>query len=491
MPAVDRDRQDYLYRQVVELIGSRIDAGELTPGDRLPSLRRMSDRLGVSLPTVRQAYIELERQGRVHARPQSGFYVQARAANRLQRTRCGQAGPVTVCCMPLAEQVYAANHRPDMVPLGIANPSMALPAARVLHRTMRRIMSRCETQSLSYAPIDGDPGLKRQLAFRMLQQGGDVRPEDIIITNGAQEALALALRSACKPGDVVAVESPTYHGLLELIESEGMLALEIETCPEAGVRLDALAEALDRHSIAACMFSSALNNPLGSTTSDEHRRELVALLESRDVILIEDDVYGELLFDGSRPRLAQFYSRKGLVLSAGSFSKTAAPGYRIGWLLAGRLATVARRYKRSLSCSSGLLQQLTLAELMASGDYERHLRRLRPVLKANAERMTGLICRHFPAETRVSRPAGGSVLWVELPPEVDAEQLFLAAVAEQVSIAPGVMFGPGDRYRHHIRLSFGHPWSERIAAAIRRLGQLVQQQRPGTKVDLIRCRDLV
>ena len=477
MQSVDRKRDVHLYRQVTELINSNIDSGALRPGDRLPSLRRMSEQIGVSVPTVRQAYIELERQRRVESRPQSGFYVRAHFANRIVRPSpriATGARPMPVGCRTLMERVYDGLYKPGIVPLGIANPCMAHPAAKSLHRTMKRIMSRVEERALGYAPTLGEERLRQQIAYRYLDTvGATVDPDRICITNGGQEALLLSLQAVAKPGDIIAVESPAYHGLLELIDSLGMLALEVETCPEEGVMLDALERTLDAHPVRACMFSTTLSNPLGVSMPDTKREALVRLLEARGVILIEDDVYGDLMFDGQRPKPAEFYTRTGRVLSCGSFSKTAAPGYRIGWLLTGDFTAQIERLKRSYSCSSGLLQQLTLSEFLASGDYDRYLKTLRPVLRQNAERMNALVAEHFPADTRTSRPVGGSVLWLELPRAVDSEALFYNAIHHGISIAPGLIFAPGRRYRNFIRLSFGHPWSDRIEAAIAWLGHEV------------------
>jgi DNA-binding transcriptional MocR family regulator len=475
MLAIDKGNGDFLYRQVIELITENIDSGTLRPGDRLPSLRRMSEQIGVSIPTVRQAYVELERQRRVQSRPQSGFYVRNLPGNPLVRPapRSGRGPrPVTMACRTLMERVYDGLYSSDLVPLGIANPAMAKPIARSLHRTMKRVMSRVEGRALSYAPTLGDPGLRRQIAYRYLDTvGSKVDTEQICITNGGQEALLLALQAVAKAGDVIAVESPTYHGLLELIDSLGMLAVEVETCPEEGVMLRGLAKTLQAHPVKACMFSTTLSNPLGVTMPDDKRRQLVQLIEEHEVALIEDDVYGDLLFDGRRPKPAEFHSRKGNVLTCGSFSKTAAPGYRIGWVLAGRYSAQIERLKRSYSCSSGLLQQLTLSEFIATGDYDRYLKSLRPTLKCNAERMSALVARHFPATTRTSKPVGGSVLWLELPRQVDSEALFDRAIQHGISIAPGLIFSPCGRYRHFIRLSFGHPWSDEIEDAIRWLGR--------------------
>lgn len=474
MLAIDKQGGEFLYRQVIDLINGKIESGTLRAGDRLPSLRRMSEQIGVSVPTVRQAYIELERQRRVQSRPQSGFYVRGRTANDIVRPSApfrSTVKPTPVCCRPLLDRVFDGLFSRHHVPLGIANPTMAKPAAKTLNRTMKRVMARAGSQDLGYAHTLGDARLRRQIAFRYLDTiGSNVDAGQVCITNGGQEALLLALQAVAKPGDVIAIESPAYHGMIELIDSLGMLAIEVETCPEEGVQLDALQKTLSSHPVRACMFATTLSNPLGVSMPDDKRRDLVRLLEKHEVPLIEDDVYGDLLFDGSRPRTAEFHSRDGRVLTCGSFSKTAAPGYRIGWVLTGRYLSEIERLKRSYSCSSGLLQQLTLSEFLASGDYERYLKTLRPVLRCNAERMSALVGEYFPPETRTSRPVGGSVLWLELPQAVDSERLFDRAMEAGISIAPGLVFSPRRRYANFIRLSYGHPWSDEIEVALRWLG---------------------
>jgi len=477
MLTVDKQDSAYLYRQVIDLIGENINSGTLRPGDRLPSLRKMSQNAGVSIPTVRQAYVELERQRRIESRPQSGFYVRPVARNAIVHPAPSSQGkPVSLNCRPLMVRVYEGINHPDLVPLGIANPCMAKPAAKTLHRAMKRVMARAEESSLGYATTLGEPSLRRQIAYHYLDSFGvQVEPEQIAITNGGQEALLLALKAVASPGDVVAVETPTYHGLLELIDSLGMLAVEIETCPEEGVVLGELRRTLQQHPVKACMFSTTLSNPLGVTMPETDRRELVAILEEFDTVLIEDDVYGDLRFDGARPVPAQFLSNSTRIITCGSFSKTAAPGYRIGWVVSDHFMDSITRLKRAFSCSSGLLQQLTLADFLASGNYTRHLKALRPVLKRNAERMSAMVAEYFPENTRTSKPVGGSVLWLELPEQIYAEELFDDAIQAGISITPGQIFSPSNRYSNFIRLSYGHPWSERTEEAVRWLGRRVAE----------------
>ena len=478
MLALDKDDGTYLYQQVVDLIKENIETGTLLPGDRLPSLRRMSEAVGVSVPTVRQAYIELERQRQVESRPQSGFYVRAAAANDIVRPgKSTRAQPVCLDCRPLMERVYHGINDPALVPLGIANPSMAKPAAKALHRAMKRVMSRAEERSLSYATTMGEPLLRRQIAFHYLDTtGAQIDPDEICITNGGQEALLLALRAVTEPGDIVAVETPAYHGVLELIDTLGLLAVEVETCPEEGVEIAELDRTLTEHDVAACVFSTTLGNPLGVTMPIEDRRRLVRVLEKHDVVLIEDDVYGDLRFDGCRPIPAQFLGSKARVITCGSFSKTAAPGYRIGWVVGGKFIDRLQQLKRAFSCSSGLLQQMTLADFLGSGDYNRHLKNLRQVLQRNSERMAAIVAESFPSSTRTSKPVGGSILWLELPESVDSVEIFDAALENGISTMPGIIFSPSGRYRNFMRLSHGHPWGPRTEGAIRWLGAEVTRR---------------
>lgn len=477
MQTIQKNDSGFLYCQVIDLISENIDSGTLQPGDRLPSLRKMSQSAGVSIPTVRQAYVELERQRRIESRPQSGFYVRPQAGNRMVDPAPSSAGgPAALNCRSLMERVYDGINNPQLVPLGIANPCMAKPAAKSLHRAMKRVMARAEERALGYSSTLGEPALRRQIAWHYLDTiGAKVDPEHIAITNGGQEALLLALQAVAKSGDVIAVETPTYHGLLELIDSLGMLAVEVETCPEEGVTLSELRRTMQQHNVKVCMFATTLGNPLGVTMPEKDRRRLIEMLDEFDTTLIEDDVYGDLRFDGERPVPAQFMGNSERIITCGSFSKTAAPGYRMGWIVAPQHIDRVARLKRAYSCSSGLLQQLTLAEFLATGDYARHLKALRPILKTNADRMSALVAEHFPAETRTSRPVGASVLWLELPENVDSIRLFDDAIEAGISIAPGVIFSPSDRYSNFVRLSFGHPWSDKTDDALRWLGQRAQE----------------
>ncbi|KGJ94350.1 aminotransferase-like domain-containing protein [Colwellia psychrerythraea] len=477
MKLLDKSSSAYLYQQVIDFIEHQQKIGALHPGDKLPSLRKLSRQFDISVPTVKQAYIELERQGQVCAKPQSGYYLQAIQARTLKPrpAKWAQCDPVEVQSRSMIEQVHAAVHLPDTVALGISNPIQAHPPDKALARLMRSVLSKVSEKAVSYGPVTGDAKLRMQLAFRYQEQSVEINPDDIVITNGAQEALSIALQCVAKRGDIIAIESPCFFGIIELIESLGMRALEVYTCTEDGVCLEDLTEAINQYEITACLFSTAINNPLGSMKTDEQRQAMVSLLERHDIPLIEDEVYSEIYFSASKPKPAQLYSEKGLVMTCSSFSKTAAPGYRIGWLLPGKFEEQAKRIKRAQSASTPMLQQWTLNEYLLSGDYDRHLCVLRKTLAYNCERMRALIAEHFPPEVCISKPLGGSVLWLRCQSHVKTGEFFQQALAQGVSFAPGAIFSPSGKYQNYMRVSYGVQWGEDVETAIKVLGQLVYE----------------
>lgn len=471
--SVQKQSDIFLYQQVINLIREMQLEGIIGAGEKLPSLRSLAEKLSVSVPTIKQAYLELELQGMIYARPQSGYYLKSvdAAPHSPKKSQLAKR-PVPVSRQQLIEQVYTEIHQPTNLAFGVANPIAALPPTKAINRAMRRVLSLAGDKALNYGPMQGYEPLRRQLAVRYLNHGLHVSPDDIVITNGAQEAINIALQTVAKPGDIIAVESPCYFGVLELIESLGMLALEIPLCADDSISVEDVNKAINQHSVKACVISTTLSNPMGCTLSETKKSALVELLESHDIPLIEDDVYGDLYFTEQRGTPAQKYSKKGLVLTCSSFSKTAAPSYRIGWIIAPGYASKTLRIKRATSCSSSLMNQWVLTEFVRSGEYDRYIKQLRQVLLTNKERMMVMICRYFGDQVRVADPQGGTVLWLDLGKNIDGNQIFLNALERNISISPGSLFSPTNRYRHCIRLSYGLPWSDELEEGLRTLSEI-------------------
>jgi DNA-binding transcriptional MocR family regulator len=475
MDSISPSSQSYLYEQVEGLVKGMIDDGVLKAGERVPSIRAMSRKARVSMATVMQAYLALENKGYVESRPKSGFYVRPRRGPEasVPRKSNPRMRPRRVERQDLIDSILAVSHESSVVSLGIANPSAELLPVKGLTRALRQVASRYPLEAMQYCfERGGDDELRKQIALRGADLGCSISPREIITTVGATEALAVALNTVARPGDVIAVESPTYFYILQLIERLGMLALEVRTHPDTGMDLEALRQALDNVPVKAVMSVANFSNPLGSLMPDAAKQQLVELLSERQIPLIEDDIYGDLYFGESRPRIAKCFDREGLVLTCSSFSKTIAPGYRVGWLLPGKFGDEATKWKLSMSGVTAALPQLAIAEFLRTGNYDRHLRRLRKAYRDQVEQMRYTIAREFPDGTRITRPSGGFVLWVELPKPVDGTELFEKSLAEGVSVTPGVVFSSTDKYKNCIRISCGMPWSARIEAAVATVGRI-------------------
>lgn len=462
------------YEQLADEMAQAMREGLLQPGERLPSVRQTCQRRGISPSTVFQAYGLLETRGLIEARPRSGYYVRAqkRPARALPQAASASREATTVAVSALAFELLESTRDPAVVPLGSAFPAAHLFPFEALARSGARAMRRVKPAQITSALTAGDAGLRQALRRRHALQGVPLAQDELVITNGAMEALNLCLQAVTQPGDVVVVESPTFYAALQALERLNLKAVEVATDPQDGVDLSALAALLDRHQVAACWFMPTLQNPLGALMPPARKKALVALLARHGVPLIEDDVYGELYADVRRPPPAKAFDQTGGVLHCASFSKCLAPGYRVGWAAAGRFAPVVQRLKMMSSLATALPPQLAIADYLEQGGYDRHLRQLRAALAAGQQRARRLVERHFPAGTRVTRPAGGYFLWLELPPAVEALALHHRAMALGISTAPGVLFSADRRFVHHLRLNVGHPGDARMDEALRRLGEL-------------------
>ena len=465
-------RYEALANELLLLIAN----GVLRAGDRLPSVRAACRSHHLSPATVLQAYYLLERRGLVEARPKSGYYVRPRPARHLPEPR--PTRPTSESTeVDISDFVFAILHASrdqSVVPLGSGFPSPELFPLDKLARHLGAAARHMDPWATVRDLPPGNDALRRQIALRYLAAGAPVSPQEIVITNGAMEALNLCLQAVAKPGDLVAVESPTFYASLQAIERLQLKAVEIPTHPREGVSLSALAEILEQQPVKACLLMLNFQNPLGSRVPEDKRRELLALLARHDVPLIEDDVYAELHFDGELLS-SKSLDTAGRVLHCGSFAKCLAPGYRVGWVAAGRYTRSVERLKFMTSLASNIPTQIALADYLQQGGFEPHLRRLRRALADQQAQLMDAVARHFPAETRVSRPEGGYFLWLELPEGTDTLALHRRALAQGISIAPGPIFSAKREYRHCLRLNSGHPWDGRFEAAVAALGRLVAE----------------
>ena len=467
-----QDQDAYLYEQAADRIATLIDRGTLRPGERVPSVRKLSAQLRISISTVLQAYFLLEDRGFIEARPQSGFYVKLRPRDLPPEPKPSNPSlsATEVGVAELLAKVFEAARNPDFVPLATAIPSPDLLPTKPLNRLMAWVARHRGEQGVNYDFPPGNEALRRQVARRSLDWGCSLSPDDIVTTCGTMEALNLCLRAVAKPGDTIAIESPTFYGILQA--SLGMRALEIPTHPRDGIDLNALEQAIKKNKVKACLLIPNFNNPLGCCMPDNNKKQLVEMLGRREIPLIEDDIYGDIYFGAARPKTAKAFDKEGLVLLCSSFSKTIAPGYRVGWTAPGRFKAQVEHLKSMNTIATATLPQMAVARFLESGGYDRHLRKLRKALATQVQRVTLAVRQYFPEGTRITRPAGGFVLWVELPKSVDSLELYRKALEKKISIAPGPIFSAKQKYQNFIRLSCGQAWSDSLEQALKTLGRL-------------------
>ena len=467
----------YRYEELVSFIAGLVGNGTLEPGAKLPSLRQISRQRRISISTALQAYHLLEDRCIIEARPQSGYYVaQGGGKALLDSANAVTSATPEARIVPRPSDISrllecAAD--PRLVPLGCAVPSASLLAPARLDRFLARAARLAGERHNRYTVPKGDLRLRRAIARRALRWGQALSAEDIVITSGCTEALTLALQAVARPGDAIAVESPTHFGVLNALTALDLKPYELTADRRDGVDLSALARALEEGAIKACLFSSSFNNPLGFTLRTERKIALLELLTSRQIPLIEDDIYGDLHFGRERPTPFAALDHSGNTLYCSSFSKTVAPGYRIGWIATRRYIQPVLERKLAFTLTGAALPQVALAEFLSTGSYDSHLRRLQRIFEYTVAHMVRTITMGFPPGTKVTRPRGGYLLWVELPRPLRSRDLFERALEQGICFVPGENFSASGRYGNCLRLSCGHAWNPLTEQALMKLGAMV------------------
>lgn len=470
--------RERLYEQVAHNIEHLVQTGTFKSGERIPSVRVLSKQMEVSVTTVLEAYRMLEDRGLIEARPQSGYYVRAARPEppAPPEPDVPLEGPREVTVGELIMRFIRDHRDRSRLALGAAAPNPELMPTQRLNRCLATVARNRPLETTMYEFAPGSEELRVQIARRMLDAGCVLSPDDIVVTNGCQEALVLALQATCQAGDAVAVESPAFYGHFKAIEMLGLKAIEIPTHPDTGISLDALEFAMNQHPIKAVLCTPCHSNPLGSRMPEGSKIRLVEMATERDSPVIEDDVYGDLCFDHHRPHaLKAFEKQPGHVLLCSSFSKTLAPGYRIGWVVTGeRFRDRVELSKTFTNLASPAATQLAVAEFLANGGYDQHLRRVRRIYASQTARVADAVGRLFPAGTRCTHPTGGFVLWIEMPRHVDALEVYSKALQEGITLAPGHLFSTSPRFKHFIRLNTAY-WSPRVERAIETIARIVHQ----------------
>jgi DNA-binding transcriptional MocR family regulator len=461
------------YQALADDLAGRIARGQLKPGDRLPSVRELCRIHTASPATVTHALHLLEDRSLIEARPRSGFFVRRKSRHIAPPEQCAAPG--------LPQTVELAEHHRLLLEfrrginrdwLGRARIDPSLYPSVALQRHMTQLARRDPTLLAHDVLATGDRALCEQLARRSVLLGCDWSPDEILVTHGETQAIAIALRVCTKPGDVVAIQAPSHMSLLNLLEVEGRQVVEIPSHPCDGLSVDALEIALQRGNIAACVFSANFPNPTCSLMSDEAKRRTVALLAEHKVTLIEDDTGGDLYFGERRPPPLKAFDETGDVLYCADLSTILGAGLSLGYVVSGRHRLTFEHAQTCVSDPVPLLFQRTAAAFMEGGQFEPYLRRLRHTLADNVAAYRDLIAEHFPAGTRVADTPGGYLLWVELPRQVDTAELQRRALPHGIHFAPGRFFCHQRDFDNCLRLNVGHLLTPLIETSIMTLGRL-------------------
>lgn len=477
MPKVKYNSTDHLYIQVSRGIEKLIEDEVLLIGDKLPSVRVLSEEYGISMGTAFQAYYHLEGRGLIESRPKSGYYV--RYNNKrfflLPQPLQPDATSHEVSVKEMIASIYKDIAAPDGMNFALAVPDPSLLPSAKINKSVLFALRNGKNHCINYEDTQGSADLRKEIVKLSFNWGGKIKHNDIIITLGCLDAITMCLRAVTKHGDTVAVESPTYFGILQAIESLGLKVVEILSDPETGIDLEHLQKAIKKYNLKACVVIPNFNNPMGSCMPDDKKKDLVELITKNKLPLIEDDIYGELYFGRHRPKPCKYYDTAGLVMYCCSLSKSLSPGYRIGWAIVGNFFEEVNQMKRIQNISCPTITQAAMAHFLKTGRYEYHLKTLRKALHTQSLRYVQAIMKYFPADTKVSRPSGGFILWLELNEKVNAFKLHTEAMKQNISIVPGNIFTSGNHYTNCIRISFGKLWSEDVEYGLMTLGKLIKK----------------
>ncbi len=472
---LDRHSPNPIYLQIRNYLSRLIKSGKLSAGQRLPSIRVLSQSLQVNKLTVIEAYSVLEADGLIHARLGSGYFVNHVAISGFT-LRSTFAPDQTVIIAEGKSSFFEqftnsiqAQHQPGMIDFSSGFP--VTPGLENLQRIAKRAIANSQDTLFRYDFPQGQLQLRQQIAQMALQQGLEISPSDLIITSGSEQALSLAMQHYLQSGDWAIVETPTYHGALGILENLGAKVIGIPMTA-AGMNLELLEQYLKSHRPKLIYTISTLHNPTGITTNSTHRQQLLALAEQYECPILEDNAYEGLNFETVPPPIKAI-DRHNLVIYVGTFSKALLPGLRVGYMVVtGSDYQQLLKQKTLHDLHVATVSQAIVSEFLASGHHRRHLNRLRSSNLQGRNAMLQALERYFPDEITWTVPKGGLFLWTHLPDYLPIQAICREALFQKVLVANGAVFFPGQGYSA-MRLNFSQP-PEAIEQGIAILGQILK-----------------
>lgn len=462
----------YKFEAFTSNIERNIREGIYKPGYKLPSVRELKKQYQTSISTIQNGYEHLIILGLVESIPKSGYYVANNSAKIEDSTT--QHRPV------VRDAVFERNvalttslrNEKKFAEFNVATPGDLIISQKLLLRTMQQVIREQGVGLLRYYPLNGSVDLKSSIIRHAAGYQTSINPQELLITDGALQALYIALAAVCNPGDVIAVESPCVFSILEVIRVLSLMVIEVPVDIRNGFDVDFLRKACLKNKIKAVVVTPNYHNPTGILLTDEQKKALLAVAQQYDMAVIENDIYGDLNFSGKRPSTIKSFDESGLVMTYTSYAKTLAPGIRLGWLSAGKFMKQAEQIKFAMGSTVSPIYQETVNRLLSSNSYDRHIRAFRMQLAKNAYFTINLLSEHFPQGTSVTTPYGGYNIWVKMPDHVDMDNFYSQCEKIGIRFTPGYTFSFSDIFSRYFRIVFADRYSSPKVQALELAGKL-------------------
>ena len=373
-------------------------------------------------------------------------------------------------------EILKLTAQPDVISLAGGLPAPELFPIDEYRRAFEWVLESDGAQALQYGPSEGYRPLRELLGQRLGTFGIRATADEVLITNGSQQALDLIAKILLDPGDTVLVENPTYLGALQAF-NQYQATYAIVPMDDEGMQADEVEPLLKRHRVKFIYAVPNFQNPTGRSMSLARRRRLVDVATEYGVPIVEDDPYGELRYDGEHLPSLKSLDTQGTVVYLGTFSKILAPGFRLGWIVAAPQAMEALLHgKQPSDLHTGMAPQMATYEVAKNGFIDKHVERIKAFYKERRDVMLRAIEEHFPPDAHYTRPAGGLFVWTELPRHIDTRDLLVEAVQERVAFVPGQGFHPDGSGTNTMRLNFSNVPPDQLREGVRRLGNAIQRR---------------
>lgn len=463
-----------LYQTIVDYFIENIEKGTILPGEKLPSLRKISDQFDVSLSTAVEAYRKLELFGYVTAKDRSGYLARfpGKSDNTLTFSRKFKSRACDIQHIDEIIQLMNQTTDQETAPFGVGTPSALKFPNRMINKYLVQTIKDKPESSGSYIFGMGLPELRKEISRCFRPNIGVVSMDNMIITNGCLEAINIALRAECEAGDLVAIESPCYFGLLHAIHHHGLKAIEVKTNPMEGICPEALEDLAKTKKIKALISTANAQNPLGFTMSDERKKTILSICEKYNIRLIEDDIYAAIGFGKKISKAYKYFDKNNVVTYCTSFSKFLGPGLRIGWVIPAGETSKYVRQKLSLNLAVPTLMQHMMSNMLRNEDLDKVGENLAAYYQKNLQIYSNVLQSHMGDKLTLSRPTGSYFLWARVE-GLDSLDAYIKAQKQKISFTPGPYFSANRQYINYLRINCAHEFDEKINQNLQKLSKIL------------------